>query len=395
MDGKRLQRDGPKIKHFVLSRALAEHLLRFAGEERSDAALFVRDHFRDRSLCDDRAAVRSGFRSHLDDPVGYAEDLGVVIHQDHRVPVLHQIIHDRDETVDIGGVQPDGRLVQDVQDSRGAVADRTCKLHPLPLSCGERGGCAVQGKVSQAEIQQSPRCDHEGFTDGLRHGTHLLRKIDRDIRHPFHEIGKGHGAHFIQGLPHQPRGPRRFGQPRSPAFRTHIHFQELLNPLHALLILHLGQGILHGMDRAVVGEIHFREDIGVLRFIQDMFLLRGSVENDILFSLGELVVRDVGPYPHLTADVGHEGPHKAVPRGYRSIIDGLCLIRHQGGFIHHLYGPGTSASPAGSLAVEGELLRGGRHNASSAHRTDDLLLRRHIQCRFQIVAVWAAVTGKP
>ena len=80
---------------------------------------------------------------------GLLQDLRVVIDEQHGVAVGHEVVHHAVESHDVGGVQPDGRLVEDVEHAGGAVADGAGELHPLPFAGGEGGGRAVEGEVSQ------------------------------------------------------------------------------------------------------------------------------------------------------------------------------------------------------------------------------------------------------
>ena len=97
-----------------------------------------------------------------------------MVHQDHRVPICHQIAHHAGQSHDVGGMQADGRLVQHIEHSGGAVAHRPGQLHPLPLPGGEGGGGAVQRQIAQSQVHQPFGHSLEGLADALRHGTHLL-----------------------------------------------------------------------------------------------------------------------------------------------------------------------------------------------------------------------------
>ena len=58
-----------------------------------------------------------------------------------------------------------------------------------------------------------------------------------------------------------PPQSRRAGGLREPcpmAVRANALLEIFLEPLHSLLVLDLGKGVLDGIDRAVIVEIHFR-----------------------------------------------------------------------------------------------------------------------------------------
>ena len=219
------------------------------------------------SLRDHPAAGSSGSRPHFDDPVRLCKNLRIVIHQHHRISIGNQILHHAGQPHDIGGMQTDGRLIQHIQDARGAVPDSSCQLHPLPLSGGQSGCSTVQRQIAEPQIQK-PFCrGPEGFTDALRHGTHLLRQALRHAVHPVCRCGKGHLAGLRQGNALQPRRPCRFRQSGTAAVRTHILLQKFLHPLHALFILYLCQGIFHRIDRVEIGEVQLSRLIGVFGMI--------------------------------------------------------------------------------------------------------------------------------
>ncbi len=63
------------------------------GEERPDLGGRVAGHRLRGPLGDHLAALGAGLRPHLDEPVRLFQNLGVVVHQQHRVPVGHQVLH--------------------------------------------------------------------------------------------------------------------------------------------------------------------------------------------------------------------------------------------------------------------------------------------------------------
>ena len=74
----------------------------------------VRNYMESEWMRDDAPAVRARARPHLHQMVGFGEYLRIVIHQQHGIAVRNQIAHHPRETGDVGGMQPDGGLVQHV-----------------------------------------------------------------------------------------------------------------------------------------------------------------------------------------------------------------------------------------------------------------------------------------
>ena len=75
-----------------------------------------------------------------------------MVGDDLRVAVREQVADDTEGAVDVGGVQADRELVQDVQDTRGPVADRAGQRDAPAFSGGQRGRGAVEGDGDVGEI---------------------------------------------------------------------------------------------------------------------------------------------------------------------------------------------------------------------------------------------------
>ena len=129
--------------------------------------------------------------------------------------------------------------------------------------------------------------------------------------------------------------------------------------------------------------------------IQNVFFLRRAVVNDVLLPFRQLPEGHVGAHAHLPADVGHQRPHQAVPGSHRALIDGQGIIRHQRIPVHRAHDSRPVTGTAGSLAVEGKLLRGGRIEFFTALRAGQLLSRRHQQRGRKIMSVRAPVACQP
>jgi len=61
-----------------------------------------------RSLKEDRAALVTALRSHVDHSVPVADHIEVVLNHDHRVPGVDNAVDDLQEVDDVGHVQPRG-----------------------------------------------------------------------------------------------------------------------------------------------------------------------------------------------------------------------------------------------------------------------------------------------
>ena len=107
MDGGGFHSDGAEGEKSLLMCPVAEEAFVFRGEKRTDHGCCVVCQFLRGSLGKNLPASCSCFRAQLDQPVGMGENLGVMIHQHHRVAVCHQIVHHTGKSLQIGGMKPD------------------------------------------------------------------------------------------------------------------------------------------------------------------------------------------------------------------------------------------------------------------------------------------------
>ena len=111
---------------------------------------------RQRALADDPPAVPPGRRAHVDDLVGAADRLLVVLDDDHRVAHVPQVDERADQPCVVPLVQADRRLVEHVADADQPAADLRGQADPLGLAAGQRRRRAVQRDVVEAHVGQEP-----------------------------------------------------------------------------------------------------------------------------------------------------------------------------------------------------------------------------------------------
>ena len=107
-----------------------------------------------RALGDDMAAVLAGARADIDDPVGRAHRLFVVLDDDQRVAEIAQALQRVDQAGVVALVQADARLVEDVEHAHQAGADLRRQADALRLAAGERVGGAVERQIVESDIDQ-------------------------------------------------------------------------------------------------------------------------------------------------------------------------------------------------------------------------------------------------
>ena len=126
---------------------------------------------------DDAAAVFAGAGAEVDDVVGGAHHVGIVLHHHDGVAQVAQLCEDADEAAGVAAVQADGRLVEHVAGAHQPRAEAGGELDALRLAAGERGGEPVERQVVEADVVQELEAladlDQDLVGDGLLFGREL------------------------------------------------------------------------------------------------------------------------------------------------------------------------------------------------------------------------------
>ena len=112
------------------------------------------EHVVERALHDDLAAVDAGPGPHLDDVVGGADRVLVVLDDDDGVADVAQALERRDHLDVVLRVQADARLVEHVEHAHQARADLRRQADALRLAARERARAAVEVQVVEADAEQ-------------------------------------------------------------------------------------------------------------------------------------------------------------------------------------------------------------------------------------------------
>ena len=134
---------------------LGGHLdLHLAAEVLAGDRLRVACDLVDRALGDDLAAVLAGAGAHVDDVVGGAHRLLVVLDDDDRVAEVAELLERGEEARVVALVQADRRLVEDVEHADEARADLRREPDALRFAAGERLGGAAEREVVEADVDE-------------------------------------------------------------------------------------------------------------------------------------------------------------------------------------------------------------------------------------------------
>ena len=140
-------------------------MLPLAAEELPGDAPRRREHILDGPGRHDVTAVLARTGADVDHPVGGADRLLVVLDDDQRVADVAQRDQRADQLVVVALVQPDRRLVEDVEDAHQLAADLRRKADALRLTAGKRRGAAIDGEVVEPDVVQ----ETEALLDLLDH----------------------------------------------------------------------------------------------------------------------------------------------------------------------------------------------------------------------------------
>ena len=141
-----------------------------------------------RAGMDELAPVLPRSGPDVQDPVRRTDRLLVVLHDDQRVAEVSKPHERRDQPVVVPLVQPDRRLIEDVEHAHQARADLGRQPDSLRLASGECAARAVEGEVVE------PHVDEEAEP-----GADLLEDLARDLvlarTQPLRQLARTRPAH--------------------------------------------------------------------------------------------------------------------------------------------------------------------------------------------------------
>ena len=130
------------------------HALEFAGEILAGQRVRRGDDVLRRALRDDLAAMDAGAGADVDDVVGGADGVLVVLDHDHGVAEVAQPLQRFEQPRVVALVQADRRLVEHVEHAGQARADLRGEPDALALAAGQRAGGARQREIVEPDIDE-------------------------------------------------------------------------------------------------------------------------------------------------------------------------------------------------------------------------------------------------
>jgi hypothetical protein len=195
---------------------------------------------------DDAAPGLARARAHVDQVVGRAHRLLVVLHDEHRVAQVAQPLERPDELAVVALVQADGRLVQDVEDADERRADLRGEPDALRLAARQRRRRAVHRQVADAHVVEEAQAlldlPHDEPGDVPLRGRHV------HLGEPLHRPAHAERGELVDRRAADEDGARLGAQPGAVARGARPHAHELLDLLPHVLGVRLAVAALEVRD---------------------------------------------------------------------------------------------------------------------------------------------------
>ncbi len=296
-------------------------------------------------------------RTQVHDVVCHSDGVLVVLHDDDGVPQVAQVLERVEETGVVTLVEPDRRLIQDVQHAHQATADLGRQANALCFSTGQRAGRPAEREVVQPHVLQEAQSlrhlledragdlGHEGVGAVAAHRQRVEevgRLADGQVDDvPERSTGNGH---------RQRRRPQPAAVARSARQRRHVLLE--LRPYRVGL-------------RVLIAPIHVRQDplpaVLVVSFEPSRARLvgesdlhgAGAVHDGLAHLLGQFPPRRIGLELVGLRQPGHhrpsQMPRRLTPRQNHALENGDARIGDHEVRVDLLPGPQAPAILARSV----------------------------------------------
>ena len=134
-----------------------------------------------RTAVEHAAALLARGRPDVDDPVGMADHVEIVLDDEQRIAGRLQAVERAQQRLGVGRMQPGGRLVEHVDDAEQVGADLRGQPQPLQLARREGRRAAFQRQIAEPEVEQDGEPPAEVLGDPLG-DQRLLGMFGRQLR---------------------------------------------------------------------------------------------------------------------------------------------------------------------------------------------------------------------
>ena len=161
----------------------------------------VRRHLGRRAHGDDPAAVLARPRPHVDDRVGGADHVQVVLDDEDGVAQVAQAAQDAQQPLGVARVQADGRFVENVEHPRQPGADQRRQPQPLRLAGRERRRGPRHRQIADADLQQAAQASVQVFQQRRGDAVLVGRERRQQVAQPRRQRRQRHRGHGHDRLP--------------------------------------------------------------------------------------------------------------------------------------------------------------------------------------------------
>ena len=141
------------------------------------------------ALRDDAAAAFAALGAEVEEIVGVADDVEIVLDDDDGVAEAGKAVQNFEELANVVEVEAGGGLVEEIEGAAGlALGEFASELHALGFAAGERGGGLAEMDVAEADVNEGLQLLVDGG-DVLEDGQ---RVFDREIE----DVGDGVAVEF-------------------------------------------------------------------------------------------------------------------------------------------------------------------------------------------------------
>ena len=326
-----------------------------------------------RALRHDLAAVDARRRSDVNNVVRRPHHVAVVLHHDDGVAEVAQVLQRLNQLVVVALVQPDARLVQDVQHVDEAGTDLRGQPDALRLTAGQRPRRKVQREVLDAHILQKAQPEANLAKYLVGNLLFLVIQIFGTFVHPADEVGDVHPCEVGDVLVADSEMQRLLFQTVAVAFGAGNLIHESLDPFADGGGSAVGIEVLDKVDDTLVVHRRRRQS---RKFALHLDRLFGAVQDDVHHAVRQFSDGVVKSKAIFLAKSFYLSEDLAVfvctDWGDTAISDRLCRVGDDFGHIHLRHvaeSVAPLARPVGGVEREGVRLRFGVGDArGGAHQ---------------------------
>ena len=262
------------------------------------------------------ATVHSGVRSHVNQHIGRADDLLIVLHHDKRVADVPELAQDSDKPVRVTWMQADAWFVKNVHRADQRASQSCHQIDPLTFATGKGVACPAQGQIRQTDILYVPQTRDDLF-NGLANDR-VLVVCQLQVREEVKKLIHVHVKQFRDRLPSDFHVQCLRTESRAVTSMTGGPSRESAQHVLVLDLVPVGLNPLEELVDSDEGTV--------------IPLNTVCVPDDVLDLLRQIAVRLKNRNPvtrrHLDQMIPEPAHRLAFPTGYGSIVNAFGLVRN-------------------------------------------------------------------